>query len=158
MRIPSPTRIVFIVAAPLLAPPAMAGDACAFLTTAEVEAAIGTKVTATLPSVTDVETGCVFTLGKDKVLLSYFTDPAKEPQVKNMNEDPFMRGATGPNSHDYGTVGCKVVDAGLLSSTNCNHYQPHWLHIAVQTRPPKAAASMDTAKDLLEKAAARFKR
>jgi hypothetical protein len=67
-----------------------------------------------------------------------------------------MRGGKPPNVKDYGNVGCKVINAGILFSTNCNHYQPRWLHIAVQTHD-KAPVPMDVVKDLLEKAAARFK-
>jgi len=141
----------------LAAAPAFAADACSLLTPAEIESALGAKVTQTLPSVVAPETGCVYKLDKDQVVLSYFTDRANGPKVKSMKEDPFMRGASGPNVKDYGNVGCKVIDAGILSSTNCNHYQPRWLHIAVQFHTPKRAASMDSVKTLLEKAASRFK-
>lgn len=146
------------IAAAIAAPAtlALAGDACSLLTAAEIEAAVGARVTQTLPSPGDPETGCVFKLGKDQVVLSYFTNRANEPKIKSAAEDPFMRGASGPNVKDYGNIGCKIVDARILFSTNCNHYQPHWLHIAVQSHSGKPVP-MDVAKALLEKAAARFK-
>ena len=141
----------------LSAAPAFAADACSLLTPAEIESALGAKVTQTIPSVVPPETGCVYKLDKDQVVLSYFTDPAHAANVKSMKEDPFMRGGSGPNVKDYGNTGCKVIDAAILFSTNCNHYQPRWLHIAVQFHPPKHAASMDTVKTLLDKAASRLK-
>ncbi len=150
--------VAFAVLGLLAAPRAFAGDACSLLTPAEIEAALGAKVTQTIPSVVAPETGCVFMLGgRDQVVLSYFSNPANAPKVKSMKDDPFMRGVSGPKVKDYGNIACKVTDAGILFSTNCNHYQPHWLHMAVQFRPPKQAASMDAVKGLLEKAAARFK-
>jgi hypothetical protein len=50
-----------------------------------------------------------------------------------------------------------VTDAPILFSTNCNHYQPRWLHIAAQTHDPKNPIPMDDVKALLEKAATRFR-
>ena len=68
-----------------------------------------------------------------------------------------MKGLSGPNVKDYGNIACKVTDAQILFSTNCNHYQPRWLHIAAQTHDPKNPIPMDDVKALLEKAATRFR-
>jgi hypothetical protein len=136
---------------------AFAADACSLLTAGEVEAALKEKVTRTIPSSAGTETGCIFQLGKDQVVLSYFTDPSAGPKVKSVKEDPFIRGTTGPNVKDYGNFGCHWVDAQILFSTNCNRYQPRWLHIAVQVHDAKGPVPMDVVKGLLEKAANRFK-
>jgi hypothetical protein len=138
------------------APGAFAGDACSLLTTAEVESAVGSKVTSTTPSVTDSETGCLFQLGRDRAFLSYFTDAARGPKFRSMKEDPFMRGAAPPNGKDYGNVGCKVVDAQILISTNCDRYQPRLLRLAVQSHSGKPVP-MDVVKGLLDKAGSRLK-
>lgn len=135
---------------------ATAADACSLLTSAEVESTMKGKITQTLPSSVASETGCVFKLGQDQVILSYFTDPATSPKVASMKDDPFMRGPAGPNLKDYGNIGCKVGTIANISTTNCNRYQPRWLHLSVQTRG-KDAISMDAAKALLEKAGTRFK-
>jgi len=136
---------------------AFAADACSLLTASEVGAALREKVTKTIPSSAGPETGCIFQLGKDQVVLSYFTDPSAGPNVKGIKEDPFIRGTTGPNVKDYGNFGCHWVDAQILFSTNCNRYQPRWLHIAVQVHDAKGPVPMDVVKGLLEKAASRFK-
>lgn len=151
--------VSFYCAALILAGTArsFAADACSLLTSAEVEAALKTKVTQTVPSSVGEETGCIFQLGKDQVVLSYFTDPAKGPNVKSIKEDPFIRGVLGSNVRDYGNFGCKWVDAQILFSTNCNRYQPRWLHLAVQVHDAKGPVPMDVVKGLLEKAASRFK-
>jgi hypothetical protein len=126
------------------------------LKAADIERALKTKVTRTTPSSTRTETGCSYDVGDVKVLLSYYTDPNGGPKAKTMKEDPFMRGLSpGPNLRDYGNTGCKITDAGLLFSTSCNHYQPRWLHIAIQTHA-STPIPIDTVKPLLDKAASRF--
>lgn len=149
--------INFIALALIGSAPAFAADACSLLTSAEVESALKEKVTNTIPTSGGPEAGCIFKLGKDQVVLSYFTDPSAAPKAKNIKEDPFVRGATGPNIKDYGNFGCHVIDAQILFSTNCNRYQPRWLHIAVQVHDSKTPVPMDVVKGLLEKAANRFK-
>lgn len=136
---------------------AAATGPCSLLTSVEIESALRVKVTDTIPSITEFESSCLYKLGKDQLVLSYAPDPAKEPKVKSMQEDPFMSGPVGANRKDYGNIGCKITDASVVFSTNCDRYQPHWLHMAVQFHAPKHAASMDAVKSLLEKAAARFK-
>ena len=79
------------------------------------------------------------------------------PKVKTIKEDPFIGSATGPNVKDYGNFGCHMIDAKILFSTNCNRYQPRWLHIAVQVHASKTPVPMDVVKGLLEKAASRFR-
>jgi len=147
--------IVGTVAVPI-ARPVAAADACSLLTTAEVESTMKAKVTQTIPSSAAPETGCVFKLGQDQVTLSYFTDPTNSPKVTSMKDDPFMRGLSGPGVKDYGHIGCKVTTVANINSTNCNRYQPRWLHLSVQTRG-KDPIALDAARDLLEKAGARFK-
>jgi hypothetical protein len=148
----------FFVLTLLGAARASAADACSLLTVGEIESALGAKVTQTIPSaMAPPETGCIYKMDKNQVVLSYFANPANGPKAKNMKEDPFMAGASGPMVKNYGNIGCKIIDASILFSTNCNHYQPRWLHIAVQFHPPRQAASMDTVKALLEKAAGRLK-
>jgi hypothetical protein len=137
-------------------PGAFAGDACSLLTTGELEAALGAKVTSTTPGVVGPETGCAYQLGRDRAYLSYFTDTASGPKLKSMKEDPFMRGAAPPNGKDFGNIGCKVVDAQILISTNCDRYQPRLLRLAVQSHSGKPVP-MDVVKDLLDKAGSRLK-
>ena len=79
------------------------------------------------------------------------------PKAKSIKDDPFRKGLSGPNVKDYGNIACKVTDAPIPFSTNCNHYQPRWLHIAAQTHDPKNPIPMDDVKALLEKAATRFR-
>src|SRR5262249_139246 len=131
-------------------------DACSLLTASEVEAAMKGKISQTIPGTVGIETGCVFVLGQDKVSLSYFTNPKDNPNVKGIQEDPFMKNLSGPNVKDYGNVSCKITTLAGLSSTNCNRYQPRWMHISARTRG-KDPIPMDAVKDLLERAAARFK-
>ena len=150
------TLTLLVLALPAF-PAAAATDPCSLLTTTEIESALGVKVAQAIPSVTEMESGCLYKLGKDQVVLSYATDPAKEPKIRSMQEDPFMSGAAGANRKDYGNIGCKVADASVIFTTNCDNYQPHWLHIAVQFHAPKQAASMDIVKSLLEKAVSRLK-
>jgi len=137
--------------------PAFAGDACSLLTSAEVEAALKEKVTNVIPSSVGPETGCVFKLAKGEVVLSYFTDPSVSPKVKSVKEDPFIRGIAGSNTKDYGNIGCKWSNAQILFVTNCNRYQPRWLHISVQVHDAKVPVPTDVVKGLLEKAGSRFK-
>src|SRR5262249_31590057 len=135
---------------------AAAADSVALLTVAEVEAAMKGKVTQTIPGSVGSESGCVFKLGRDQVTLSFFTNPKDAPNAKGIKDDPFMRGLSEPAVRDYGNVGCKTTNFAGLFSTNCNRYQPRWLHISLQTRG-KDAIPMDAGRDLLEKAAARLK-
>ena len=132
-------------------------DACSLLTPAEIESALGAKLTQTIPAAVDPEWGCVYKLDRDQVLISYFADPAKGPKARSMREDPLMGAAAGPNVKDYGNIGCKLVDAQILFSTHCYLCQPRWPALAVQVHPPRKTISMDTVKGLLEKAGSRFK-
>lgn len=136
---------------------ALAADACSLLTSAEVEAALRAKVTKAIPSSTGEETGCIFQLGTDQVIVSYFTDPAKGPNVKSIKEDPFMQGVPRSNIKDYGNFGCKWADVQILFVTNCNRYQPRWLHMSVQIHETNSRVATDVVKGLLERAASRFK-
>ena len=133
---------------------AFAGDACSLLTSAEVEAALKAKVTNVIPVSVAPEYGCLFQLGQDQVVLSYFTDSSKRP--KSSKEDPFLRGAAGPNVKDYGNFGCHIVNGQVLFSTNCNRYQPSAMHMEVKVHA-KSPVPMDVVKGLLEKAASRLK-
>src|SRR6476469_7200489 len=136
-------------------PATLAAGACSLLSAADVEHAMKAKVVKRTPSSTRTETGCTYDVGEQKIILSYFTDPNGGPKAKSMKDDPFMHGISpGPNVRDYGNTGCKITDAGILFSTNCNRYQPRWLHIAVQTHAG-SPISIDTVKLLLDKAAAR---
>ena len=138
-------------------PVTLAAGACSLLTAADIENAMKAKVVKRTPSSTRTETGCTYDVGQQKVILSYFTDLNGGPKAKSMKDDPFMHGISpGPNVKDYGNTGCKITDAGILFSTNCNHYQPRWLHIAVQTHAG-IPISIDTVKSLLDKAASRFR-
>ena len=116
------------------------------------------KITRTTPYLFRGETGCTYEVGHEKVILSYFTDPNGGPKADSMKNDPFMRSVSpGPNVKDYGNTGCKITDAGILFVNTCNRYRPRWLHIAIQTHA-STPVPIDTAKSLLDKAAAGFDR
>ncbi len=142
------TFTLFIFLAPLATSLAAASDPCSFLTPAEIESALQAKITKTLPDSNDLQKSCMFELGKYKLMLIYYTNQADESKFKSIG--------IGNDAKDYGNIGCKVVDAGILMSTNCNRYKPRLLRISVQIRDSKQPVPMELAKSLLEKAGGRF--